>query len=134
MKKTTIRLSIVIILTLLSGLFLYQTAIINVSSAVIHREGSSHGIFVPFLSLYFIWLKRDIIRAIEPRFDYLGVFLIVIGAIVPLFHMGNFQLHFLCFIVFLAGSFFTFFGRTFFKEISFPLFFLITMIPIPETI
>jgi len=134
MKETTIRLSIVIILTLLAGLFLYQAAVIEVFSAVIHREGSSHGVFVPFLSLYFIWLKRDMIRDIEPQFDYLGVVLIVIGGMVPLFHMGNFQLHFLCLIVLIAGLFFTFFGRTFFKEISFPLFFLIAMIPIPENI
>jgi len=133
-KPIHYRLSIVIILTLLSGLFLYQTAIIKVFSAVIHREGSSHGVFVPFLSLYFLWLKRDIIRDIEPQFDYLGIVLIVLGTIVPLFHMGNFQLHFLCFIVLIAGLFFTFFGRAFFKEISFPTFFLITMIPIPENI
>lgn len=131
---TAMRLFIFITLTLLSGLFLYQTAVIEVFSAVIHREGSSHGIFVPFITLYFIWLKRDIIRDIEPRSDYLGIVLIVVGAIVPLFHMGNFQLHFLCFIVLIAGLFFTFFGRTFFKEISFPIFFLITMIPIPEDI
>jgi exosortase len=131
-KSKYYRLSIVIILTLLSGLFLYQTAIIKVFSAVIHREGSSHGVFVPFLTLYFIWLKRDIIRDIEPQFDYLGIIFIVLGTIVPLFNIGNFQINFLFLIVFLAGLFFTFFGRTFFKEISFPLFFLITMTPIPE--
>lgn len=131
-KSKYYRLSIVIILTLLSGLFLYQTAIIKVFSAVIHREGSSHGVFVPFLTLYFIWLKRDIIRDIEPQFDYLGIIFIVLGTIVPLFNIGNFQINFLFLIVFLAGLFFTFFGRTFFKEISFPIFFLIAMIPIPE--
>jgi len=133
-KPIHYRLSIVIILTLLSGLFLYQTAIIEVISAVIHREGSSHGIFVPFITLYFIWLKRDIIRDIEPQFDYLGIVLIVLGTILPLFNIGNFQLHFLCFIVLIAGLFFTLFGRAFFKEISFPTFFLITMIPIPKDI
>lgn len=131
-KSKYYRLSIIVILTLLAGLFLYQTAIIKVFSAVIHREGSSHGVFVPFLTLYFIWLKRDIIRDIEPQFDYLGIILIVLGTILPLFNIGNFQINFLFLIVFLAGLFFTFFGRTFFKEISFPLFFLITMTPIPE--
>lgn len=134
MKDKYYRLFIVIILTLLSGLFLYRNAVTEVFSAVIHREGSSHGVFVPFLSLYFIWLKRDIIRDLEPSFDYLGVFLIAIGGIVPLFHVGNFQLHFLCFIVLIAGLSFTFFGRIFFKEISFPIFFLIAMIPIPGNV
>jgi len=102
MKNKYYRLSILIILTILAGLFLYQTAIIKVISAVIHREGSSHGIFVPFLSLYFIWLKRDIIRDIEPQFDYLGIILIVLGTIGPLFNIGNFQINFLFLIVFLA--------------------------------
>jgi exosortase len=134
MKNKYYRLSIFIILAILAGMFIYKAAIIQVISAVIHREGSSHGIFVPFVSLYFIWLKRDIIRDIKPQFDYLGVTLIIIGGIVPLFHMINFQLRFLCFIVFFAGLFFTFFGRNFFKEISFPIFFLITMIPIPENV
>jgi len=134
MKNKYYRLSIIFILAILAGLFIYQTAIIKVISAVIHREGSSHGVFVPFLSLYFIWLKRDIIRDIEPQFDYLGIILIVLGTIGPLFNIGNFQINFLFLIVFLAGLFFTFFGRTFFKEISFPIFFLITMTPIPEDI
>ena len=133
-KPIHYRLSILFIITILAGLFLYQTAIIKVISAVMHREGSSHGVFVPFLTLYFIWLKRDIIRDIEPQFDYLGIILIVLGTIPPLFNMGNCQINFLFLIVFLAGLFFTFFGRTFFKEISFPIFFLITMIPIPENI
>ena len=133
-KPIHYRLSILFIITILAGLFLYQTAIIKVISAVMHREGSSHGVFVPFLTLYFIWLKRDIIRDIKPQFDYLGIILIVLGTILPLFNMGSFQINFLFLIVFLAGLFFTFFGRTFFKEISFPIFFLIAMIPIPENI
>ena len=134
MKKTTIRLAIVIILAILAGLIIYQLAIIKVISAVIHREGSSHGVFIPFITLYFIYLKRDVIRKIEPEFYYPGIILIVLGALVPLFNIGNFQLHFLCFIVLIAGLFLTLFGRTFFKEITFHLFFLVTMTPIPEDI
>jgi len=134
MKNNYYRLAIVIILAILSGLFIYETAIIKVISAVLHREGSSHGVFVPFLALYFIWLKRDMIRKIKPQFDYAGIVLIVLGSILPLFNIGNFQLHFLCFIVFIAGLFSSILGRAFFKEIFFPLFFLVTMIPIPENL
>ena len=131
-KSKYYRLSIIFILTTLAGLLIYKIAIIKVISAVLHREGSSHGVFVPFIALYFIWLKRDVISKIELRFDYPGIVPIVIGSIVPLFNIGNFQLHFLCFIVLIAGLFFTILGRAFFKEIFFPLFFLITMTPIPE--
>jgi len=133
-KSIYYRLFIFIILTILAGLSIYQTAIIEVISAVLHREGSSHGVFVPFLSLYFLWLKRDDLKKIEPQYNYFGIVLIVLGAIVPLFNIGNFQLDFLSFIVFLAGLIYVIFGKELFKNITFPLFFLITMIPIPENI
>jgi exosortase len=133
-KSKYYRLSIIFILATLGALFIYQTAIIEVISAVLHREDSSHGVFVPFLSLYFLWLKRDNLKKIEPQYNYFGFILIFLGSIVPLFNIGNFQLDFLCFIVFLAGLIYVIFGKEFFKDITFPLFFLITMIPIPENI
>jgi len=134
MKKIYHRLFIFIISTILAGLFIYPTAIIEVISAVLHREGSSHGVFVPFLSLYFLWLKRDDLKKIETQYNYLGIILIVLGSIVPLFSIGNFQLKFLSFIIFTAGLIYVIFGKELFKNITFPLFFLITMIPIPENI
>ena len=69
-KSKYYRLSIIFILATLAGLFIYQSAIIKVISAVLHREGSSHGIFVPFLSLYFLWLLRDKLKEIEPQYNF----------------------------------------------------------------
>ena len=134
MKNMYYRLFLFIISIILAAIFIYQTAIINVISAVLHRQGSSHGVFVPFLSLYFLWLKRDDLKKIEPQYNYFGIILIVLGAFVPILNIGNFQLNFLCFIVFWAGTIYLIFGKEFFKNISFPLFFLITLIPIPENI
>jgi len=134
MKKIYYRLFIFIVSTILAALFIYQSAIIKVISAVLHREGSSHGVFVPFLSLYFLWLKRADLKKNEPQYNYWGIILIALGAIVPLFNFGDFQLNFLSFIVFFAGIICLIFGKEFFKNIMFPLFFLITMIPIPENI
>ena len=73
-KSKYYRLSIIFILATLAGLFIFQTAIIEVFSAVMHREGSSHGIFVPFLSLYFLWLLRDKLKEIEPQYNFLASF------------------------------------------------------------
>ncbi len=106
----------------------------EVFSAVIHREGSSHGVFVPFLSLYFIWLLRDKLKKIEPQFSYFGIIFILIGLFLPISKTGTFHLQFLGFIIFLAGLIYVIFGKEFFQNITFPLFFLITMIPIPENI
>ena len=134
MKDKYYRLSIFIIFTILSGLLIYKTAIIQVISTVIHREGSSHGVFVPFLSLYFLWLKRDDLKKIKTKYNYSGIIFILIGLILPVFKIGTFHLQFLGFIIFLSGLLYVLFGREFFKNIMFPLFFLITMCPIPESL
>jgi len=134
MKNIYYRLFIFIISTILAGLFIYQTAIIEVFSAVMHREGSSHGVFVPFLSLYFLWLKRNDLKKIEPQYNYFGIIILLIGLFFPISGIGDFHLQFLGFIIFTGGLIFVIFGKELFKDITFPLFFLITMIPIPENI
>jgi exosortase len=134
MKNKYYRLSILIIIAVLSGLLIYKTAIIQVISAVIHRQGSSHGIFIPFLSLYFLWLKRDDLKKIEPKYNYFGIIFVLIGLFPPLSKTGTFHLQFIGFIIFLAGLLSVLFGKEFFKNIMFPLFFLITMCPIPENL
>ena len=129
-----VRIALLIFWTLLAGLFLYNTSITSVISAVLHRQGSSHGVFVPFLSGIFLWMNRNSLREIELRYDYLGVPLLLIGAFFPLFNIGTYHIQFLSLIVFVAGLIIIHLGRNYFKEISFPLLFLITMIPIPKNI
>ena len=131
MKNRHYSLLIICILALLAGLTLYRAAILDVFSAVINREGSSHGVFVPFIVAYFIWLKSDIIRALETRFDYKGIILILVGVIPLLFFNDIFQIVFMGYMVFIAGLVYTIQGKGYFLEIGFPLFFLITMVPLP---
>ena len=128
------RVALLIFWTLLAGLFLYNTAVISVIGAVLHRQGSSHGVFVPFLSGIFFWMNRSSLREIEPRYDYLGIPLLAIGGFFPLFTIGTYHLQFLSFIIFAAGLIIIHLGRKFFYEISFPFLFLITMIPLPKDI
>ncbi len=133
-KSKYYRLSITFILATLAGLFIYQTAIIKVISAVLHRQDSSHGVFVPFLSLYFLWLLRDKLKEIELQSNYFGIIFLLVGLFFPITKIGTFHLQFLGFIIFTAGLIYVIFGKEFFKYIAFPLFFLVTMIPIPENI
>lgn len=127
-----IRLSLLAISILVPGIFLYGPAVVKLASAVIHRQGSSHGIFVPFLSIFFIWTKREVFREIEPRYDYLGVPCLAIGLIPIILGSAPYQIQFLGLIFLTGGLIMVLLGREFFKEISFPLFFLITMIPVPR--
>jgi exosortase len=128
------RVALLIFWTLLAGLFLYKTAVTILIGAVLNRQGSSHGIFVPFLSVIFFWMNRNTILKIEPRYDYLGILLLAIGIVFPLFNIGTYHLQFLSFIIFIAGLIIIHLGRQYFKAISFPLLFLITMIPLPKDI
>ena len=128
------RVALLLFWTLLAGLFLYNTAVTSVIGAVLYRQGSSHGVFVPLLSGVFLWMNRNSIRKIEPRYDYLGIPLLAIGGFFPLFNIGTYHLQFLSFIIFVAGLIIIHLGRKYFKEISFPLLFLITMIPLPKDI
>ena len=131
-QSTRIKLFILILLIVLAGIFLYGTALMSLITAVVHRQGSSHGVFVPFLSGFFIWMKRDTIRGIEPAYDYLGLPLLVIGVVPPLLDIGKFHLQSLSFFVFIAGLIWVLLGKKIIKEVSFPLFFLITMVPLPS--
>jgi len=115
-----------------AGFFLYPDAIVKVVSAVINREDSSHGIFVPVLSVYFLWLKKDELKSVGLQTDYAGLFLLLPAVAASFLKIGSFQLRFLIFIAFMAGLVWLLYGRSFFKKIGFPLFFLAGMIPIPE--
>ncbi len=132
--KNIYRLSIFVIVSILAGLLLYQFSLIKVISAVIHRQGSSHGVFVPFFSLFFLWIKRDVLKKIEPEYNFWGLFVIILGILPVIFSINNFQLHFIGYIFFISGLILTILGKRFFKQIAFPLFFLIAMTPLPENL
>jgi len=117
--------------------FLYREALANVTLSVLHREGSSHGVFVPFISGYFLWLKWDKIKQAIIKFTPAAGFLwLFVGFI--LFFAASFlkeiSLSALSFLFVLAGIVSGTFGAGVFKQASFPLFFLVTMIPLPETL
>ena len=127
-----LRISIVAVIAILAGLLLYRSSIVAVISADIHRDGSSHGVFVPFLSLFFIWTKRENLKKAKPKFQFLGLALLVLGIFPIVFNINSFQLYFIGYVFFLSGIVLTILGPEIFKLIAFPLFFLIAMTPLPK--
>lgn len=128
------RLCIGIITAILAGLFLYRSAVIELISAVIDRQGSSHGVFVPFLSFFFIWIRRDALKEIGYEYNWWGILLIFLGILPILFRVDSFQLCFFGYIFVLSGIALTVLGQGIFKQIAFPLFFLIAMTPLPKNL
>lgn len=131
-SSNTLRLILLALAVITIGAIFYGASIARLTDAVMNREGSSHGIFVPFLSAFFLWINRDILLKTEMKYDLLGIPLIVAGLLFPIFGLGPFNLQILGFIIFLSGIVMLLLGRRFFKEVSFPLFFLITLIPLPD--
>ena len=113
----------------------YSTTLRELLTAVLRREESSHGLFVPLLSLYFAWGKKSELRAIEPAYQIVpGLGVVASGLLLFLLAraFGYFFWECFSFLIVLSGLVLCFFGKEIFKQILFPIFFLIFMIPIPE--
>ncbi len=136
-KDRGILLLFILILTGV-GSTLYSSAFLSLFSAVIHREGSSHGIFVPFLSGYLLWFKFDTIKSLKKKNNWKGAgcFFIIAGILFFLSIHTSYYLVFsiLSFLCIAGGLLLAFFGTDMLKETFFPLMFLATMIPIPPEI
>ena len=133
-NSSHLRLAILAFSILAFGVLLYGSPLTKLVAVVLNRQGSSHGIFVPFISGAFLWMNRGIFRSIEPQYDYLGIPLVAIAILPPLLKIEPYQIQFLSFILFIAGLIIIHLGRKCFEEISFPLLFLITMISLPENV
>jgi len=100
----------------------------------VEDENYGHGFFVPFISLFLIWLNRETIRALEPQGSWWGVSLI--GLAVILYGLGELGtlmvlLH-LSFWLALVGVCWAAFGGHILRALSFPLLYLLTVIPLPQ--
>jgi len=116
------------------GVTIYAEALYALLISVIQRQGSSHGLFVPFISGYLIWLKLDKIKGIKPHADLLpGAAMMMAGF--AIFFIGpsgtGFSLPVLSFLLVAGGLILALFGHDVFREAGFPLFFLAAMIPLP---
>lgn len=122
--------------TFFIAILVYMPILRELLEKVIHREGSSHGLFVPFLSLYFIWIKRLKLKEIEIRFNTLGIIPISTSIFLYFLEIGGEKSYFqaLSFIILISGLLILLMGKKLFKELSFPVLFLICMIPIPQGI
>ena len=129
-----LRLVLMAFCSALAGLVLYPSDIADVAGAVIRREEGSHGIFVLFFVVLFVWMRRDKIFEAIPRTDYLGIPFLAIGFLLSFLDWGGYRIEVLSFLLFVAGLIILLLGRKFFVAIIFPYFFLVTVIPLPSEI
>lgn len=113
--------------------FIYYNALALMLSAWVDDENYGHGLFVPFISLFLVWAKREKLRALQPHGSWWGLSLILVGlALYGLGELGTlFVLLQLSFWFVLVGLCWAALGGKILRELSFPLLYLLTVIPLP---
>jgi exosortase len=128
------RLVLFMVALVVLGATLYWETLSTLFVGVLKRHDSSHGLFVPFISAYLVWLRFEKIKEASPRFDLLKGGLVVAVAFLGLYvarGSGDSFLSAVSFFLLVAGLVLGLFGAEVFKTVRFPLLFLVTMIPLP---
>jgi len=130
-RDTRLGLSLLVVAGLLGYMF-YPSLQVLVSFWF-GKEDYSHGIFVPFISIFFIWQARHRLSAVGLHSFWPGVVVIVIALL--LYWVGEFSALFviqhLALWAVIVGLALSLVGVEGTKEIAFPLSYLLTCIPLP---
>ena len=99
-----------------------------------YREEYSYGYLIPFIFLFLIWQKKDVLQRIPFEGSWAGVGITILGLL--LFFAGQISTLFVLiqysFLVVLSGLILSFVGWKAFKLLWVPIFILTFMIPLPE--
>ncbi len=92
-----------------------------------------HGVLIPFISLYWVWRKRKELRVTPKRGEPWGFVLLGLGLGLQIVS-SLLQIYFLSaasLVLVLLGGVLFLFGREVFKQVWYPIGFLLLMIPLP---
>lgn len=127
-----VKLAFLISLWFVSFIPIYQSLV----EALIKDANNSHGMLVPFVSLFFIWQKRDKLKSSRVSSSNLGAFILVVSMVLYLLgYTGGIVFISRTMVVFsLVGLLLFTLGKDVVKIIIFPLLFLLFMVPVPVTV
>ena len=114
-----------------AGLIIFWPAVYMVAYGVLHRHGSSHGVFIPLLSAYFIYVKWERLKSLPLRYRPSAIGVAALLLMTPLLAPRYLELQFIAYVFFVASVAYLCFDRPVFKELLFPITFAIVMVPIP---
>lgn len=117
-------------------LLCYAPVLLRMGNDWIIDEDMGHGFFVPAVSAYLIWLRRDELLSNSYRPFLPGLILVVIGGLQLMAATLGVELFLArsAFLVSLVGTVLTLGGWKLVRDLGFPLFLLIFMIPLPAII
>ena len=96
----------------------------------------SHGLLVPFISAYLAWQRKDLLRVMPVRSSYGGLLLIVPALFMALIGkaIGDAFLERVAMVLCFGGMVWLLLGWQIVKTLSFPLAYLLLMIPFPYVV
>jgi exosortase len=100
------------------------------------EEDYTHGFLIIPLALYFVWERREALKAFEPRPASLGAVLLTFGLLMLIVGRVGAELFLQRFslIVVLAGLLWLILGTRLLLELAFPIVFLVFMVPLPAIV
>lgn len=114
--------------------YLYASVIKWLVYDWIHLPDFSHGFLIPFVSLYLVYERRKEWPTVSSAGNWSGLLLIVLG--MGLLLLGNLATEYfimrISLLVVVGGIILFLLGKSFFRILLFPLFYLLFMIPIPS--
>jgi len=124
-------------LLLLAALGLaYGSTLVHVGETWWNEPDYSHGLFIPFLAVFFLWRKRKVLGSLPARPTPLGLVVVVGSQVIFLAgYLGaEFFLQAFSLLMFLAGLVLFVWGWGALWEVSFVLALLMLAIPLPAII
>ncbi len=117
-------------------LLCYAPAIRSMAGDWMNNEDMGHGFFVPVIAGYLIWQQRAELMALPTKPNWWGLLVVLLGAAQSLVATLGVELFLSrsAVIVTLAGAVLLAGGTAMFRKVSFALFLLCFMVPIPALI
>jgi len=121
---------------LLSFLLAYFPVWKGLVSVWYNSDDYSHGFFILPIVVYSLWQKKEKLAKIPLQPSNIGLMLLIVSLVfyVLAFYAEIKTLASLAMIISVAGTVMYLYGIAIFREISFPLFFLVFMIPVPAQV
>ena len=92
-----------------------------------------HGFLIPLISIYIVWQRKNILKKINLTSEPKGLALVVVGLLIHI-ATASLRVYFISgfsFVIVLYGLLLFCFGKEISKNLIFPVFFLLAMIPLP---
>ncbi len=134
-SEIAMSVGLIAVLVLLLGT-LYHTTLYNMSAQWYGDPNYSHGFLVPLVAVYFAWIRREQLLALQAQPSRAGIGLLGFGLVMFIVGSVGAELYLqrTSLIVVIAGLVLLILGRDALRTLALPIAFLFFMIPLPAIV